>query len=237
MSVTSPLPLVIGIGWHVDRRFTDRQRLLADLARPYVLQAWQNAETAVRLRDQLKALESGVENLGAGIILCGIEGQVRFINAQARRYLAEYFGVTRQTDRHLPDDLLLWARRQEQQLKTGDAPTVCLPLVCERESERLVVRLLRQRGANVIVMEEKHRLSAAVESSGLTAREGEVLGWISRGKTNGEIAIILDMRTSTVKKHVEHILVKLGVETRTGAAAVALASNQPELISQHNISN
>jgi DNA-binding CsgD family transcriptional regulator len=231
VSITNPLPLVIGIGWHDDRRFTDRERLLADLARPYVSQAWQNAETVVRLQNQLKAMESGIENLGAGIILCSIEGQVRFINAQARRYLAEYFGVTRQIDRHLPDRLLLWAQQQEQKLGTVGEPSVRLPLVCERESERLVVHLLSVDGANVIMMEEKHRLSGAVESSGLTAREGEVLGWISRGKTNGEIAIILGMRTSTVKKHVEHILVKLGVETRTGAAAVALASDQPELIS------
>jgi DNA-binding CsgD family transcriptional regulator len=229
VSINSPLPLVIGIAWHNDRRFNDRERLLADLVRPYVFQAWQNAEAVVGLQDQLNALESGIENLGAGIILCSSEGQVRFINAQARHYLAAYFGVTRQTDQHLPDDLLRWSQRQALRLRTGYEPSVCLPLVCERKSERLVVRLLSQHGTTVIVMEEKHRLPAAVESSGLTAREAEVLGWISRGKTNGDIAIILDMRTSTVKKHVEHILVKLGVETRTSAAALALASNQSEM--------
>ena len=53
---------------------------------------------------------------------------------------------------------------------------------------------------------------------GLTPREGEILFWISQGKTNPEIAIILGMQICTVKKHVENFLPKLGVETRLAAA-------------------
>lgn len=53
---------------------------------------------------------------------------------------------------------------------------------------------------------------------GLTAREAEVARWIARGRTNPEIAKILDMAPRTVEKHVENILVKLGVENRTAAA-------------------
>jgi DNA-binding CsgD family transcriptional regulator len=55
----------------------------------------------------------------------------------------------------------------------------------------------------------------------LTAREGEVLLWVSRGKTNRDIADILGMSPRTVNKHLEHIFEKLGVETRTAAAAAA----------------
>jgi DNA-binding NarL/FixJ family response regulator len=36
------------------------------------------------------------------------------------------------------------------------------------------------------------------------------------------------MQTGTVKKHVEHIFEKLGVETRTAAATQALANSQQE---------
>ena len=54
----------------------------------------------------------------------------------------------------------------------------------------------------------------------LTEREAEVLHWLSSGKRNGEIAEILDISPRTVHKHVEHILSKLRVETRTAAAAV-----------------
>jgi DNA-binding response OmpR family regulator len=54
----------------------------------------------------------------------------------------------------------------------------------------------------------------------LTPREMDVLAWIARGKTNRDIAEILGMSPRTVNKHLEHIFVKLGVETRAAAAAL-----------------
>src|ERR1043165_627069 len=49
----------------------------------------------------------------------------------------------------------------------------------------------------------------------LTARELEVVEWIAAGKRNREIGKILGCSARTVQKHVEHILEKLQVETRT----------------------
>jgi len=57
---------------------------------------------------------------------------------------------------------------------------------------------------------------------GLTERESHVLHWIANGKTNREIAEILEMSPRTVNKHLEQIFPKLGVENRTAAAGVAL---------------
>ena len=62
----------------------------------------------------------------------------------------------------------------------------------------------------------------ALAPSELTPREAEVLSWISRGKSNYEISVILGAKTGTICKHVEHILAKLQVENRTSAAVVAL---------------
>lgn len=53
---------------------------------------------------------------------------------------------------------------------------------------------------------------------GLTPRETEILFWIAQGKTNPEIAKILNTQLCTVKKHVVNFLPKLGVETRLAAA-------------------
>jgi len=60
------------------------------------------------------------------------------------------------------------------------------------------------------------------EPLGLTRRESEALCWIAQGKTDGEVASILGVAISTVKKHLEHIFVKLGVENRTAAEIRAL---------------
>lgn len=57
---------------------------------------------------------------------------------------------------------------------------------------------------------------------GLTAREAEVLLWVSRGKANRDIGDILGMAPRTVNKHLEHLFRKLNVETRATAAALAV---------------
>jgi DNA-binding CsgD family transcriptional regulator len=62
----------------------------------------------------------------------------------------------------------------------------------------------------------------ALASLKLTPREAEVLFWISQGKSNHDIGLILDAKTGTICKHVEHIFGKLNVENRTAAAVVAL---------------
>ncbi|MGE4051782.1 MAG: response regulator transcription factor, partial [Piscinibacter sp.] len=55
------------------------------------------------------------------------------------------------------------------------------------------------------------------------AREAEVLYWVVQGKTNRDIGDILGTSPRTVHKHLEHVFEKLGVETRTAAAGLAMA--------------
>lgn len=56
---------------------------------------------------------------------------------------------------------------------------------------------------------------------GLTAREADVLLWISKGKANKDIGEILGLSPRTVNKHLEQIYQKLGVENRASAAVKA----------------
>ena len=62
----------------------------------------------------------------------------------------------------------------------------------------------------------------SLRSMGLTERETEVLAWVAEGKSNRDVGLILGIRSVTVKKHLEHIFQKLGVETRTAAVVFAL---------------
>lgn len=55
----------------------------------------------------------------------------------------------------------------------------------------------------------------------LTPRQAEVLHWIAEGKTNGEIATILGCSINTVKMHLKEIFKRLGLHSRTAAAASA----------------
>jgi DNA-binding CsgD family transcriptional regulator len=72
------------------------------------------------------------------------------------------------------------------------------------------------------VSEYDQRSAGAFASLRLTPREAEVLFWISQGKSNHDIGVILGAKTATIRKHVEHIFAKLNVENRTAAAVTAL---------------
>ena len=72
--------------------------------------------------------------------------------------------------------------------------------------------------------------AAAPLQKPLTPRETEILGYLAQGKTNRQIATELHVSLSTVKRHLEHILPKLGVSDRTQAAvrAVEMGLRPPE---------
>jgi DNA-binding NarL/FixJ family response regulator len=57
---------------------------------------------------------------------------------------------------------------------------------------------------------------------GLTEREAEVLLWVAQGKSNPEIGSILGAAENTVKKHLQNIFEKLGIESRNAATVRAL---------------
>jgi len=89
----------------------------------------------------------------------------------------------------------------------------------------LAARLLRQLGAES--NERQSRLQSPQKSEGtgvqpLTRREMEVLGYLKLGLTNSQIAEELFISSRTVKRHVENIILKLGVSDRTQAVVRAL---------------
>jgi DNA-binding NarL/FixJ family response regulator len=67
----------------------------------------------------------------------------------------------------------------------------------------------------------EHAAAARPPPASLTQREVEVLRLVGRGYTNSQIARSLFVSVSTVKKHVQRIIAKLGVADRTQAAVKA----------------
>jgi DNA-binding NarL/FixJ family response regulator len=85
-------------------------------------------------------------------------------------------------------------------------------------------RLARKREATALDAGATHRPTSPSElvRLGISEREADVLYWLIEGKGNADIAAILGIAPSTVKKHLEHIFEKLGVENRTAAIMTAL---------------
>jgi DNA-binding response OmpR family regulator/DNA-binding CsgD family transcriptional regulator len=149
------------------------------------------------------------------------DGRLMWQTPLARELLQAYFGTSAP---ETPAPILAWLRRH-----LGDAERQIEPprLHVEQGARRLSVRLHRQTGDDdwLIVMREVSD-SAVIASMGLalklTLREAEVLYWVVKGKINRDIADILGASPATVKKHLERIFAKLGVETRTAAAGMAM---------------
>lgn len=64
--------------------------------------------------------------------------------------------------------------------------------------------------------------SSGTASANLSDREREVLTWVSKGKSNNDVAAILNISPDTVATYTRRIYTKLGSNDRIGAAIKAL---------------
>lgn len=157
----------------------------------------------------------------ASIAVRAGDGRLLWQTPLARELLEGYFGTSAP---QTPAAILDWLRRH-----LADAQRQVEPprLSVERGPRRLSIRLHQQTGDDdwLIVMREVSD-AAVIEAMSLafrlTAREAEVLYWVVKGKINRDIGDILGASPATVKKHLERVFAKLGVETRTAAAAMAM---------------
>jgi DNA-binding NarL/FixJ family response regulator len=175
----------------------------------------QSARQARQTRNALDAFGYASIAVRAG------DGRLLWQTPLARELLEAYYGTSAP---ETPAAILAWLRRHladaEKQI---EPPRLC----AELGARRLSIRLHQQTGDDdwLIVMREVSD-TAVIESMSLafklTAREAEVLYWVVKGKINRDIADILGASPGTVKKHLERVFAKLGVETRTAAAGMAM---------------
>ena len=173
----------------------------------------------------------------ATLVVRPSDGRLLWQTALARTLLRDYFGAE---GLFAPVPLIDWVRREATMRGAGSAPQA---LLCARSGRRLTLQLHTMGGHEpsattgiaaedggeddewLIVATEANDaavLEAMMLAWRLTAREAEVLHWVARGKTNRDVGEILGASPRTVTKHMEHILQKLGVETRTAAAGLVL---------------
>jgi DNA-binding NarL/FixJ family response regulator len=157
---------------------------------------------------------------GRFLLAVNRQGELMWATPQAQKLLADSLSGADSDDLVLPEPLLQWLE-QAQKGKGGkaqaasfpDHPELKLHYVGNAGPNEFLLRLAKDTGADLPA-----EFSAEL---GLTTREGEVLSWLSKGKTNRDIAQILGLSPRTVDKHLEQIYAKLGVENRTAAAAIA----------------
>lgn len=65
--------------------------------------------------------------------------------------------------------------------------------------------------------------------SQLSAKEREILNWISKGKTTGEIAEIMDLSASTIAFHYQSVVRRYGTTTRAQTVVEAIRRGDIQL--------
>jgi DNA-binding CsgD family transcriptional regulator len=225
VTLPAPPPVVVGMALSRGRAdFSNGEKQLLDLLRPHLIQAYRNAESMSRMRDEQTRTNRALDRLPCGIVCLTGRNRTRLINAAAARMLATYWRDQPRDQNCLPGELAQWV--QHQVAATEGAHRIerpHAPLVVRRGERRLVARLLGHGDERLLTLEEETTISPqSLGPLGLTRRESEVLAWIARGKTNAEIAAVLGMSPYTVINHLRSIFDKLGVQTRTAAAACAL---------------
>jgi DNA-binding NarL/FixJ family response regulator len=160
---------------------------------------------------------------GRYLLAVNSEGKIMWATPQAQKLLSDALSPGSDDDVVLPDPIPQWLD-QARKGKAGSKATIMTALP---GNDQLRLQFMGRLGANEFLLrlaKDSSTETPAEFSSelGLTTREGEVLSWLAKGKTNRDIAQILGLSPRTVDKHLEQIYSKLGVENRTAAAAIAV---------------
>ena len=229
MPQTAHIPIIFMTG------LTETEHLVAALesgAVDYVTKPIKPKEVLARMAVHLagarerRQTRNALDAFGyATITVRASDGALLWQTPLARELLERYCGTQAP---QTPLEVIAWLQMCLGKLDlAGEPPRLTL----EQGARRLIFRLHQQIGDVdalgdwLIVMREVSD-TAVIEalslSFKLTPKEAEVLYWVLKGKTNKDIGDILGSSPMTVKKHLERIFIKLGVETRTAAAGIAM---------------
>jgi DNA-binding NarL/FixJ family response regulator len=180
----------------------------------------KNRELEREIRLRLEAEDQLQQSLDQAVIVATRDHRIQFCTRHAWDLLGRYFSEKILID--LPEAIETW-------IEAGGEPESApkRPLVIEKGRGTLTVRHFSEGDSGqttMLLLDERVEINdpAVLQQLGLTPREAEVLFWMTQGKSSPEIAVILEAANNTVKKHVQNIFQKLGVENRTAAALRAL---------------
>jgi DNA-binding CsgD family transcriptional regulator/PAS domain-containing protein len=195
--------------------FSEDERSLLNLLRPHFIQAYRESRL-------FAYLNQAAEISNDGFIVVDRAWRIRYVNARGLALLKDFFGE--ESVNTLPTRIGTWLQEKTRSRLAAESP---LPdLVVNSGHRSLTIQTVANGEGSeyrLLLRETVRQLDARpLQRLGLTSREAEVLLWLSQGKSNSEIAIILAAKVRTIAKHLERVFAKLMVENRTAAAHTAM---------------
>jgi DNA-binding NarL/FixJ family response regulator len=197
----------------------------------YVVKPIQPLQVLARIASHLRnasmiSMAKAASDAAAhAVIVLDAIGAPVWQTGKVQEWIARYFPEHPSDSNMLPGKIESWVARHIENLVGSDREVT--PLIVSLAASELEIRFSRgeRTGDLLLVLSESFlgEQPPAMDGYQLTPREAEVLAWLAKGKTNRDIAEILGMSPRTVNKHLEHIYIKMGVETRSAAAALMVS--------------
>lgn len=200
------------------RPFEEREREMLNTLHPHLVTSYLNAMAFSRVKCSMEELRAVVEASPGAYACLRPDGSLAWMQPRARDWLAEFYGDEPFAPNGLPASIehqrsLRTAENEAMHVERGGGAEILFACLSPSPMGGSILRLQR-RGREPVV-----RFQAQPD---LSNRENEVLHWMIGGKRNREIAIIMNISTRTVEKHVESILEVLEAENRATAIVRAL---------------
>jgi len=198
--------------------YTERDRAMLEILRAHLVVAFNHLALVHENKIKLDYARLTLNELSAATIIVNKDGQILYHTGDGLRWI----GAAGQAA--LPENIAVWLNEcsvsgSGRSMKlTTDAGSIQIRTVPTAKPERWLLVVTRQPG--------EHPAGVTVADMGFTRREREVASWISRPKSNGEVATILGVSPRTIHKHVEHIFEKAGTESRF---ALTVLLNEPTI--------
>ncbi len=190
----------------------------------YVTKPIVTDELLARIRTHLagarsaRSARTALDAMGRTLLAVAATGRILWCTPQAGQLIATLAPIS-DGGRSLPPHAVAWLQNclagtttSPVTLKGADGSPLTFSFV-GGTAEEILLRLSQDDPAMSLA-----RLRASLP---ITAREAEVLFWLSQGKSSRDIGEILGLSHRTVTKHLEAIYAKLGVENRTAASVIA----------------
>lgn len=195
----------------------------------YVLKPVNTEEVLARIRVHVHnarkhlTAKAALDSAGQTILAVDAIGTVHWATKKAQKKLDLYSAHPDRLSQELSTALTeIWEKNPAFQVSLsgfsddGETEEPVEATLLNRLGDQYLIRL---SGSS-----EEADVRTLSERLPITRREADVLFWLSRGKSNWDIATILSLKPRTINKHLEQVYKKLGVDNRTAAAAIALKS-------------
>lgn len=206
--------------------FSDRERALLNLMRPYIVQAYGNARAVGDLRQESAAARGALEATERGVVALTREGRVRWITPRAAALLAGSRAGRRRRADELPAELRNWVARHANRGESLPLPRA--PLDLASPGGALRVRLLENPAGEglLLLIDEKRTEAPALPP--VPPRLKRVLRAMLSGRSEKQIAAELRLSTHTVHQYAKEIYRTLSVNSRSELMALCLGGYRSE---------